>query len=113
MYLYKQGDKEMKDKLIQVIKDTHDSQEKRFNPDFFVDSKRMSDEGMLIVKSLIGNLFVKGYSEESRKNFEVFKDSENYRIRLWVFDSNKPETFTFMCNANEMDIAIKYIQDSM
>lgn len=103
----------MKDKLIQVIKDAHDNYEHRFDPEMFIDSKRMSEEGMLLVKSVLGNMYIKGYSEQSEKNFEVLKDSDHYRVRIWAFDTNKPKDFTVVFGSNEIDVVLKYLEDVM
>lgn len=61
-----------------------------YNPDTYFNSTDQGKAGFMRSQYVLGALFVKGYDNDSRVNFEIFyKDHQGYQIWIWDFDSEK------------------------
>lgn len=61
----------------------------KWKPETFIDNRIHCDDGMLITKYMMDNLFAKGYSDEQVLNFEIFKDHAGWQIWVWNYSADK------------------------
>ena len=100
----------MKNKLIKLIKQVQDSSSDRFNADSYFNTSARTKEGMLISQYVLGNLFAKGYCNDTKQNFEIYKDHSTYQIWVWSFESSKSEYNQFSTAQSQYEKVIDFIQ---
>jgi hypothetical protein len=99
----------IKQQLIQMIGLAQISHDDRFNPETYKDTTVQGESGRLNFKIVLGNLFAKGYLNDSNINFEIFKDHSGWQIWAWDYNSERPECNQFNTPYYKYDEVIKFI----
>lgn len=80
----------MKQKILELIDFIEAAKpDDKWDPATYLDTRNQCDNGILITKYLMGNLFAKGYSESTLHNFEIFKDHSDWQIWVWYYTQDK------------------------
>jgi len=104
----------MKKKIIELIDFVQAAKpEDKWNPATFLDTRNHCDNGILITKYMMDNLFAKGYSESTLQNFEIYKDHAGWQIWVWNYseDKNKDQN-QFNAPYHAYDEVRKFIEQS-
>lgn len=101
----------MKEHLLKLIGQVQDVVNDAWNPETYFDTRINGADGMLHSRYVLGNLFAKGYTENTKQNFEIFKDHSGWQIWVWDFDSQKnKERNTFNCPYYAYDKLVDFIE---
>lgn len=99
--------------LIEIIKHVASTEKDTFNPDTYLNLNQYSDGIQLNCQYVLGNLFIKGYSDSLSENFEIFKDHGTWQIWQWHFTEQKTERNQMNTPYYNYDTIMLYIQDNI
>ncbi len=100
----------MKDYLIDLIDRIESIVDDKYNPDTYFSDEFRNADGMVISHYVLGNAFAKGYLNNSKVNFEIYKGSTSWMIYVWSFSSNKPEKCQFITEHYNYDQVRDYLR---
>lgn len=101
----------MKQHLLVLIDTIERVADDKYNPNTYFSNTINAENGMFNSAYVLGNLFVKGYSDKAGVNFEIFKDHSTWQIWVWNFETDKPVSNQFNTPYYNYDAVRKFLEN--
>ncbi len=103
--------KQLKEHLFELVDTIERIVDDKYNPDTYFSSTVNAKNGMFKSAYVLGNLFVKGYSDNAGVNFEIFKDQGTWQIWVWDYETDKPADNQFNTPYYNYDEVRKFMSE--